>query len=83
MKVALDIPSPPLDLTPTDLFYWKRNADRLRRWAKTPKAFRAPVWALERFCRELVHMQEHEDMTEVGGLLRELMKEGPRGRQKA
>lgn len=75
MPVILDIPTPPPGLLPDDLARWKRNADRLRRWAQTPKAFRAPAWALERFCRELVHMEETEDMREVGGLLRDFMRE--------
>lgn len=74
MTVTLEIPAPPPELPPNDLFYWKRNAERLRRWAQTPKAFRAPAWALERFCRELVHMEETEDMREVGGLLKDFMQ---------
>jgi len=75
-EVILKFPEKPSDLTEEEAERWNRNELALRRWERTKHAFNAPTWALERFCREVVHFYEGGDLKDVGGLLKDFIQEG-------
>ena len=76
VEVNLKISDPPPDLLPEDKERWLKNAGTLRRWQKTNRSFYVPSWALERFCRELVHFYDGGDLSSVGGILKDFVDEG-------
>lgn len=81
-EVILQFPAKPANLEPEDSTRWDRNELALRRWEQTETARRqfprgdVPTWALERFCREVVHFYEGGTLEGVGGILKDFIQEG-------
>jgi len=71
VQSLLVFPEKTANLTKAESYCWDNNIAALRDWSKTSKAFKVPTWALEKFCRQVVHYGSPDD---IPGLLKDIFR---------
>jgi len=84
MELQLDIPPAPDHLNRTQIQQYDRNAGLLLRWSRTEKAKAAfpqgvPVYALEKFCENMVGFYGGGWIDDVTGCLLDLIQQRSKG----
>jgi len=80
--VILSIPLPSPDLSEPDRKRYLRNREVLERWSLSRGAFPVPSEVAGRYCREVVGFYDGGRMEDVGGILRDFMREYERSGEK-
>ena len=70
----LQIPLPPPGLPTEARNSWERNAAALLQWSQSGMSFWVPLWALEKYCREVEGSKTVSDPNVTSNILKEFLE---------